>query len=66
MRAKEILKQYPVGCVVTDCFDQKDCTIMNRFISISEFKPLGTIVLGHQHIYDPLKNKWATIQKVVI
>lgn len=63
IKTKEILEKYPINCRIIDCYGVKNRRIMNSLISISPNKPLGTIVLGHHHIYDPIKNIWAVVEK---
>ena len=59
-RASEIKAKYPTGTKVIDCYGQRDM-IRSSYLTVSEFKAIGTLVLGGVYIYDPVKKKWAEV-----
>jgi len=58
MKAKEIKEMYPSGTEVIDCFGQRN-RIIGSHLTVSEFHPAGTLVLGNVFIFDSVTNKWA-------
>lgn len=60
MKASEIKKLYPSGTRVIDCFGQEG-RIIGSYLTVSEFHPAGTLVLGGEYIYSPETNRWAEV-----
>lgn len=62
MRASEIIKKYPSGSTVIDCYGQKS-RVIGSYLQVSEFKPAGTLVLGGAWIFDSVTKRWAVVTK---
>lgn len=60
MKASEIKAKYPSGTRVIDCFGQED-KIIGSYLTVSEFHPAGTLVLGGVYIFSSESKEWAKI-----
>ncbi len=60
MSAKEILKTYPIGSHIIDAFGHPN-KITNHYLTLSDFKPIGTILLGGAYIYNPIDKRYAEV-----
>jgi len=61
LKPKEIKEKYTIGTKVIDCYGNPD-TIRHNRLETSDFKPVGTLVLGGVWIYDSVEKRWATIE----